>query len=202
MKLVFTGIQWCGKGTQARKLIENYGFSLVEMGSALRDIAKTYTPLGSKVKATIDAWFQVDPPIVREVIEEVIHNETSTRVIYDGFIRNLGNKIDMDELCPDYKVVFFHLSKEKAMERLLGRMFDPLTQETFPSYFRVNPRTWTHLEKRKDDYEDSIMNRITAFYEKTLPIVEIQKAEGKVIEINADQSIDEVYVEMIAKLEL
>jgi len=46
------------------------------------------------------------------------------------------------------------------------------------------------------------MNRITAFYEKTLPIVEIQKAEGKVIEINADQSIDEVYVEMIAKLEL
>jgi len=31
MKLVFTGIQGCGKGTQARLLVEKHGFRLLEM---------------------------------------------------------------------------------------------------------------------------------------------------------------------------
>jgi adenylate kinase family enzyme len=65
-------------------------------------------------------------------METVIKNQTSKDIIYDGFIRNDWNKEIFDRLLPEYKVVFFHLDEEKAKNRLLGRMFNKTTGETFP----------------------------------------------------------------------
>lgn len=200
MKIVFTWIQWCGKGTQARILVENYGFKLLEMWWALREIAREETELGKNVKKTIDAGLQVDPSIVAEVMKEYLWRETSERIIMDGFVRNFGNKETMESLFPDYKVLFFNLSKEKAMGRLLGRMYDPLTGETFIAWTTHNPVTWTELIKRADDNEASIMTRINAFVEKTLPVVDVQKAEWRVIEIDADQNVEKVALEIKTEL--
>ena len=200
MKIVFTGIQWCWKGTQARILVENYGFKLLEMWWALREIAREDTELGNNVKKTIDAWLQVDPVIVAEVMKEYLGRETNDRIIMDGFVRNFWNKETMESIFPDYKVLFFNLSKEKAMSRLLGRMYDPLTGETFIAGTTQNPVTWTELIKRADDNETSIMTRINAFVEKTLPVVDVQKAEWRVIEIDADQSVEKVAFEIKTKL--
>jgi adenylate kinase family enzyme len=66
----------------------------------------------------------------------------------------------------------------------------------------VNPKTGTELIKRKDDNEAAILKRIDEYTIKTLPIVEIQKNEGKVIEINADQTPEDVYSEIVKKLSL
>lgn len=202
MKIVFTWIQGCGKGTQARLLIEKYGFKLIEMGGALRDIGKEDTDLGKLVRETIDAGHQVSPAIVADVIKSVVLNEIDDNVIYDGFVRNMGNKETMDSVLPSYTVVFFNLSKEKSMQRLLGRMYDPLTGETFISTTTHNPKTGTLLIKRADDNEASILTRINAFVDYTLPVVEAQKKEWKVVEINADQSIEAVFAEIEKKLEL
>lgn len=200
MKLVFTGIQWCGKWTQARMLEAKYGFKILEMWQALREIAKENTELGREIKTTLDSGNLVKPEFVGEVIKEVITRESSKKLILDGFVRNQWNKETMEQVAPDYKVVFFNLSKEKAIERLLGRMYDPKTGETFPSTYTHNPKTNTPLIKRTDDNEASILQRINSFVLSTLPIVEIQKQEGKVIEINADQTVEEVFAEIEQKL--
>lgn len=200
MKLVFTGIQWCGKWTQARMLEKKYGFKILEMGQALREIAKEDNELWREIKTTLDSGNLVSPHFVGKVIQEVISREFCEKLILDGFVRNQGNKETMDQIAPDYKVVFFNLSKEKAIERLLGRMYDPKTGETFPSSYTHNPKTNIPLIKRADDNEDSILQRINAFVENTLPIVEIQKQEGKVIEINANQTVEKVFAEIVQKL--
>ena len=202
MKLVFTWIQWCGKWTQAKLLVDKYDFKLVEMWWVLRSIAKEDSELGRSVKETIVAWHQVSPEIVWKIIKKTVETETHDRVIYDWFVRNEWNKDTMDQACPDYKVVFFELSKDKAIERLLWRMYDPVSWETFPTWTLENPVSWTKLIKRKDDNEDSILTRINAFFEKTLPIVDLQRNEWRVIDINADKSINEVALEMVKKLDL
>ena len=202
MKLVFTWIQWCGKWTQAKLLVDKYDFKLVEMWWVLRSIAKEDSELGRSVKETIVAWHQVSPEIVWKIIKKTVETETHDRVIYDWFVRNEWNKDTMDQACPDYKVVFFELSKDKAIERLLWRMYDPVSWETFPTWTLENPASWTKLIKRKDDNEDSILTRINAFFEKTLPIVDLQRNEWRVIDINADKSINEVALEMVKKLDL
>lgn len=64
-------------------------------------------------------------------MEEVLQSQTSENIIFDGFIRNDWNKDVFDRILPNYQVVFFDLSIEKAKTRLLGRMFDSKTGETF-----------------------------------------------------------------------
>jgi len=95
-----------------------------------------------------------------------------------------------------------NIEKENALGRLLWRMYDTETWETFPSGTQVNPKTWNKLIRRSDDNEAWILKRIDEFVEKTLPIVKIQEQEWRVIKINSDQSIEDVSKEVISKLGL
>ena len=202
MNLVFTWIQWCGKWTQARILIDNYWFEIVEMWWELRKIAQEDSDFWKKIKEIIEWWNLVTPDMISDIIKKVILENEWKKMIFDGFIRNVWNKESFETVCKDYKVVFFNLSEEKAKNRLLWRMFDPLTQETFTSGTLVNPKTWTELIKRKDDNEESILTRINSFINITLPVVEEQREEWKVIDIDADQSIEDVSCEIVKKLNL
>ena len=46
MDLVFFGIQGSGKGTQAKKLAEEFGYDIFEAGGELRKIQATGSELG------------------------------------------------------------------------------------------------------------------------------------------------------------
>lgn len=203
MKLVFTGIQGCGKGTQGRLLQEKYGYEIVEMGGELRKVIASGSDLGKKLKEVMDAGYLVSDDLGAKVMKGAIENyEEKENVIFDAFIRLTWNKEVFDSYLSDYKVVFFNLSEEKAKARLLGRMYNPKTGETFMAGTEIDPKTGDTLEKRKDDNEASILKRIEEFVNQTLPIVEIQKQEGRVIEIDADQPIEAVFRELENKLNL
>lgn len=201
MKLVFTGIQGCGKGTQGRLLQEKYGFEIVEMWGELRKVIASWSELWKKLKEVMDAGYLVSDELWAEVMSGAIQNyEGKENVIFDAFIRLPWNKEVFDSYLSEYKVVFFDLSQEKAKQRLFGRMYNPKTWETFPFGTDVDPKTWDTLEKRKDDNEESILKRIEEYVNKTLPIVEAQRWEWRVIEINADQSVEDVFKDLECKL--
>ena len=54
---------------------------------------------------------------------------------------------------------------------------------------------------RNDDNADAIKTRIEIFYQETMPLVEEWKKEGKIISINAEQSIEQVTEELFSKLD-
>lgn len=192
MKIVFIWIQWSGKWTQGRILEKKYWFKIYETWTALREIASQNTDLWILVKSTINAWKQVSPEIVEDILKEVINQNQNNNLILDWFVRNEWNKTSADNIIWDYKVVFFDLPEKDAKERLLWRMYDKETWETFPFWTIVNPKNWNILIKRADDEEVAINERIKQFYEKTMPIVDLYRKEWKLIEINAKWSIDEI----------
>jgi len=201
MQLVFIGIQWSGKGTQARILASKYGFEIFETWGVLRKLAKQDTELWKLVKETIEAGKQVTPEIIEMILEDFIKTAKSQNIIFDGLVRNLGNKQTADKkLDSDYKVVYFDLPEQEAMKRLLWRMYNPKTGETFPAWTTIDPKTGDELIKRPDDEENAIKQRIKEFYEKTLPVVELYQQEWRLIKINANQPIEEVTKEIIEKL--
>lgn len=203
MKLVFTWIQGCGKGTQAKLLAEKYGFESTGMWDEFRKVVKSGSKLWEEIKAIIESGYLVWDDLGAQVMRTAIENASWVEnMIFDAFIRLPWNKEVFDSYLSDYKVVFFNLSEEKAKKRLLGRMFNKATWETYMSGVTHDPVTGDELIRRADDDEASILKRIEEYVKYTLPIVDVQRAEWRVIEINADQAIENVFAELEEKLQL
>lgn len=202
MILVFIWIQWSWKWTQARILQEKYDFNISETWTALREIALKDSDLWKLVKKTIESWNQVTPNIVEDILKDVISSNSKPHLILDWYVRNAWNKLSVDKIVWDYKAIFFDLPEDEAKNRLLWRMYDPKTWETFPSEATINPKNWNTLVKRADDEENAINTRIKLFFEKTMPIVELYKKENKLIVIDAKQSVWDVAKEIEKKLNL
>jgi len=202
-KYVFIGIQGSGKWTQARLLEEKYDFKLFESWTALREIAKEDSDLWKLVKKTIESWDQISPSVVEDIMTDIIKNKSHWKnSIFDWFVRNEWNKKSADKVLWDYKVVLFELSVEKSKARLLWRMYNPKTSETFPAGTKFDPQTWDKLEKRADDNEEAILKRIDLYIEKTMPVIEEYRKNWNLIEINADNCVEWVFNELVKKLEL
>jgi len=203
MKLVFIWIQGSGKWTQARLLEEKYDYKLFESWTALRNIASENSNLWKSVKETIEAWNHVSPEIVENIMIDILENKSDWKnTIFDGFVRNVWNKESADKVLWEYTVVLFQLSEKKARERLLWRMYNPKTAETFKAWTIVDPETWDKLEKRADDNQEAIEKRIDLYVEKALPLVTEYRKTWKMIEVNADQPVEEVFSQLVEKLNL
>ena len=203
MKLVFIWIQGSWKWTQARLLEEKYDYKLFESWTALRDIAKEDSELWRSVKETIEAWNHVSPKIVEDIMIDILENKSDWKnTIFDGFVRNVWNKESADKVLWEYTVVLFQLSEDKARERLLWRMYNPKTAQTFKAWTIIDPETWDKLEKRADDNEDAIVKRIDLYVEKALPLITEYRKTWKMLEVNADQSIEDVFSQLVEKLNL
>ncbi len=120
--------------------------------------------------------------------------------IFDGFVRNLWNKQTADMSLWGYTVVVFELNEKKAKERLLGRMYNPRTGETFPKGTLRDPNSEETLIKRSDDEESAIEKRIQLYIDLALPLLKEYEKEGKLIKINADQDIDTVHRDLVYAL--
>ncbi|MDQ7022255.1 MAG: hypothetical protein Q9M97_01765 [Candidatus Gracilibacteria bacterium] len=66
----------------------------------------------------------------------------------------------------------------------------------------IDPETGDNLEKRADDRGRSNSKKNKIICRKTLPVIEEYRKIGNIIEINANQSIDKVFKELVQKLEL
>jgi len=201
MKLVFIWIRGSWKWTQGKILEQNFGFNIFETGWVLRKIAKQETQLAVKIRETIEQWKQVPSEIIEEILLEYIEKSNNWNIIFDWLIRNIWNKNTADKILLDYKVVFFELDRKEAEKRLLWRMYNVKTWETFPFWTEFDPKTGDKLESRKDDNTESIKIRIEEFYEKTVPLVALYKKD-EIIRIDASKNVEEVTKELIEKLNL
>lgn len=176
--IVLFGIQGSGKGTQARKLCAEFGHALFEAGGALRAIAASGTDLGKTVKGYIDAGEHVPQDIIMEVVAAFVADLPDGKaVVFDGIPRNMGQKDAFDALMQNtgraFTCVELIVDEEAAVQRILGR---------------------AKIEGRVDDAnEDAIRRRIALFHEKTQPVIDLYRADGRLADVDGEGSVEEVY---------
>lgn len=196
-------IQWSGKGTQARKIVEQFGYALFEAGTELRNIAKTDTPLGREVKWILDAFLYVPARCLRDVITQFIDKNTTTPILFDSWIRSHEQNDVIEPILGEFIVIHLHLEESIAIERLMHRRVDPITNEAFPPDFKwdINPKTGNTLIVRADDTLEGIKKRIQWSIDETLPLIDIWQEHGHAIHhIDASKSVDEVFAHISSLL--
>lgn len=181
MDLVLFGIQGSGKGTQAKKLAVDFGFDIFEAGGELRKIAASGSELGNTVKSYIDAGHLVPHAIIMEVVRDAILARPKTqRILFDGIPRDIDQKKDFDLIMKEagraFQAVHIALPREQAVERILGR---------------------AKQEGRADDADKNIiLRRMGTFVDKTLPVLEMYRKDGKVKDVDGNKDVDSVYADL------
>ena len=184
--ILFFWVQWCGKWTQANIFLEQHpNYKYFEAGNIFRALSSNKNIFSAYVSARIQAWLLVEDKLVFWLFDcwTNLLNEWEYMLL-DWFPRNLDQKNyfvkQRNEKWRDYVCVNFELSREKAIERIQKRAIDQ----------------W-----RADDAKEDVINkRLETFYTETLPVIQSFEQEWKLITINADQIIEDIYNELISKL--
>ena len=186
--ILFFWVQWCGKWTQANIFLQNnQNYKYFEAWNIFRALSSNKNIFSDYVSSRIQAGLLVEDKLVCWLFDwgTNLWNEWEYMLL-DGFPRNLDQKNYFTQqrakIWRDYICINFDLSREKAIERIKKRAIEQ----------------W----RMDDANEETINKRLETFYSETLPVIQAFESEWKVITINADQSIEEIYDGLNLKLNL
>lgn len=202
--LVLLGAPGVGKGTQARLLAEQTGFPQISTGDILREMAKADTPLGLQIRNTQAAGRLVSDEVLAEVIRtRTAQPDCDGGYILDGFPRTLNQARMLETLAREQnreiQVIKLNVHLSALMKRLTGRRTCPQCGEIYnvflkpPKQDELCDRDQTPLAHRSDDREEAVLTRVTTYESATRPLTDHYEQSGRLIKIDADREVDEVF---------
>ena len=212
MRIVLLGAPGSGKGTQAKKLMADKHIPQVSTGDMLREAVASGTRFGLKAKSIMEAGDLVPDEVVLGIISErLAQPDAADGFILDGFPRTTQQALDLEELldelgAPLDTAVLMDVDFDILMKRLTGRRTCSLTGKLLNVYFSSQEEldactaAGGELLQREDDNEETIRNRLSVYNESTAPLIDFYKSRGKLVTINAEGSMDEVYQRLLAAI--
>lgn len=185
MNLILFGPPAAGKGTQAKRLVEQRGFVQLSTGDMLRAARASGSDLGQRVSKIMDEGGLVSDEIVIDLIsEQLTTNADAPGFIFDGFPRTIGQAEALDSLLE---------SRGEAVDLVIRiRVDDPLLLERVTKRFEE--------QGRADDNPETFSRRLERYYEDTAPLVPLYAERGVLVEIDGMGSIETVSIEIDAAL--
>jgi adenylate kinase len=187
LNLLILGPQGAGKGTQAKRIASERGIPHVSTGDMFRAAIAERTELGQKVEPILASGRLVPDEITVALIEERLGQpDAAGGFILDGFPRNLVQAEALDAMLASIgreldAILFLDLPDDVATGRLLRR---------------------AEVEGRPDDTPEVIAGRLAIYHSETEPIVEHYRVTGKLVPLHAERTIDQVWSEIEAALEV
>lgn len=209
MRIVLLGAPGSGKGTQAKKLVAEYGYPQISTGDLLRDAVSRGTEYGLKAKAAMDAGQLVSDEIVLGIIRDRLRQDDAKRgFILDGFPRNRAQAEALEPLLDELEqpldaAVLMDVDLDILMKRLTGRRTCADCGRVYNVYF-LPPRKegvcdacGGELVQRSDDREETIGKRLEVYEAQTRPLVRYYDDLGKLKVVNAEGEVEEVYGRLV-----
>ncbi len=177
--LILFGPPGSGKGTQSEKLIAKYHLKHLSTGDLLRSEINSKTPLGLEAKSLMDKGYLVPDEVVIGMISSALDTNLQAKgFLFDGFPRTSTQAEALDKLLALKKtsiavMLALEVGEEELVKRLLKR---------------------GETSGRSDDNNDTVIReRIAEYNKKTTPVADHYKKLQKVIMINGEGSVDEIF---------
>jgi adenylate kinase len=189
--LVFLGPPGSGKGTQAVKLSQKLHLTHLSTGDLLRDGVKQGTDLGRQAEAFMKKGQLVPDHLLIGLIESrIAAGDLKNGFILDGFPRTLEQAGSLKEMLHKNTIaldaaILLKVSDEEVVRRLSGRWFCPQCQATYnypanvPRQKGVCDRDGGKLQRRPDDEETVVRNRLEVYVNQTRPIEDRDYASSR-----------------------
>lgn len=208
MKIVLLGGPGAGKGTQAQRLVAEYGVAHISTGDLLRAAIKNGTELGKQAKSYMDKGQLVPDELVVNLVKERLADDDAQKgFILDGFPRNTAQAVVLDSELKDMGLaldaaVLVDVSPDVIVKRLSSRRTCKNCGYTAPAGVDVCPRCGGEMYQRDDDKPETIQRRLDVYQTQTAPLIEYYKGHGLLKTVNGEQAVDDVYKDMKEQLGL
>lgn len=208
MNIVLLGAPGAGKGTQAQRLVADYGVAHISTGDLLRAAVKAQTELGVAAKKYMDAGELVPDQLVIDLVKERLAADDAQKgFILDGFPRNTTQAVTLDtELSAMGReldgALLVDVPAEVIVDRLSSRRTCRDCGYTSGPDTAVCPKCAGEMYQRDDDKPETIKNRLDVYRKNTSPLVEYYRGQGILKVVDGDRDIDVVYADVKAELGL
>ena len=181
--IVFFGIQWSWKGTQAKIFLNEFtAYKYIEPGQIFRALSSNDNAISSYMKDTMAQWKMLADTLAFDLFNMCFHLiDDWEYMLTDGFPRTMAQlHYFIAKECEhkrDFIWVYFDISREKAVERILNRAKE---------------------QNRADDLDMNVINkRLDTFEKETMPVIQYFDSIWKLLTVWADDSVENIYKSMI-----
>ena len=177
MNLVIFGPPGAGKGTQSKFIVKKHNLHQLSTGELLRNEIINKTILGLEISSTMSSGNLVSDQIVSDLIEKFVsNNDYKSRLIFDGYPRNLIQVKNLNNLLTKYdQKVDIVLKLSVSLETIKKRISERKT-----------------LEQRADDNEQIAIKRYKMYEKNIEPVIEFYKQSNLLTVVNGEKTISEI----------
>lgn len=200
--IIFIAPPASGKGTFSKILQERLGYKHLAIGDCLRQEVENGN---EELKSLIENGQLVSDEIIISIINSKISELKGTPFIIDGCPRTLNQTILLNEVfekekITDVAVIKLDIDIEIAKKRILGRRnckcgktYNVNNENLKPKIDEICDVCGSYLYQRSDDTEEKIVIRFSEYEKNIEPIVEFYKNKNILFEINADDSVENIF---------
>ena len=210
--LVLLGPPGVGKGTQAKILSERTGLAHISSGDLFRENLKNKTELGQLAQTYMGKGELVpDDVTIAMIWERLSQPDCEAGAILDGFPRTPSQADALAVMLGEFNghvdaVPFITGSEDVLVERLGNRWTCRANGHIFneksnpPKVIGKCDFDGSELYQRDDDKAETVKRRIQVYLEQTSPLIAYYRDQGKLVEVNGMQTIEEVAKEFMSAL--
>lgn len=199
-KVCMFGPQGSGKGTQSKRISEDFGIPHLSTGDIFRKAISENTELGQQIQSILKEGKLVPSEVTNAVMKERLQREDCVDgFILDGYPRNLIQAEALDAVTALSHVIVIDIPDAESVHRLSRRRVCPGCSATYHLDYNA-PKTEStcdvcghELEQREDDQPEAIQQRLDIYHSETEPLIKRYEDRGIVFRIDGTQSIADVW---------
>lgn len=213
MNIILMGPPGAGKGTQADKLVSKFNLTQISTGDLFRKALSEQTKYGVIAKYFMQFGHLVPDDYTIEMVRDYLSKNTfESGFILDGFPRTIVQARELECIAKELNftidaIVNLAIPEEKLIKRLSGRRTCKDCGATFhvefnpPKVEGVCDKCGGTLYQRKDESEEAVKVRLDTYNKQTKPLIDYYTMKGTIININGDQSMENVFKDIEKSLE-
>ena len=210
--VVILGAPGAGKGTQAKRVADAFGWAHISTGDLLREAARNQTDLGRQAEGYMRRGELVpDALIVGIVGDRLEESDCRNGFILDGFPRTVAQAEQLDALLKRRgytlnDVASIEVDEAEIVERLSKRLVcDSCGTMTTTDTARAGDPCSAcsgRFIRRKDDEPETIQHRLEVYKESIRSLIAYFKGKGLLRPVEGTGSADAVYERLLDALGL